>query len=272
MQDELNALAQNHTQDIVQCPATVKPIGCKWIYSLKLKSDGTLDRYKARLIALGNRQEYGIDYDETFAPVAKMTIIRTILAVAASQSWPLYQMDVKNAFLHADLQEDVYMSLPQGVSSLEKGFVAKLRRSLYGLKQAPRAWFEKFLDALTHLDFQPSPYDPSMFLHHASTGITVLLVYVDDILITGTNTNMIHKIQASLHEFFHMKDLGPLTYFLGLEVHQFAKGIVLNQHKYTIDLIEMANLQTSTPSDTPIEVNIKLRQDDGDPLLDPTLC
>ena len=104
MQEELDALEKNHTWDIVPSPVGVKPIGCKWIFSLKLKSNGTLDRYKAHLVALGNRQEYGIDYDETFASVAKMTTVRTILAITASQSWPLYQMDVKNAFLHGDLK------------------------------------------------------------------------------------------------------------------------------------------------------------------------
>eukprot|EP00268_Persea_americana_P023466 TRINITY_DN23060_c0_g1_i5.p1 TRINITY_DN23060_c0_g1~~TRINITY_DN23060_c0_g1_i5.p1 ORF type:complete len:126 (+),score=12.65 TRINITY_DN23060_c0_g1_i5:657-1034(+) len=122
------------------CPPSIKPIGCKWIYSIKLKSKGTLDRYTARLVALENRQEYSIDYDETFNPVAKMTIVRTscccCFSVLAS---PLYQMDVKNAFLRGDLKEDVYMRLPQGLSGYPKGSVAKLHRSLYGLKQASRA-------------------------------------------------------------------------------------------------------------------------------------
>eukprot|EP00268_Persea_americana_P067870 TRINITY_DN9389_c0_g1_i18.p1 TRINITY_DN9389_c0_g1~~TRINITY_DN9389_c0_g1_i18.p1 ORF type:complete len:262 (-),score=26.33 TRINITY_DN9389_c0_g1_i18:484-1269(-) len=126
-------------------------------------------------------------------------------------------------------------------------------------------------NALSHLGFHPSSYDPSMFLHHASTRITILLVYVDDIIITGTDADMIHQLQASLHESFHMKDLGPLNYFLGLEVHQFAKGIVLHQHKYALDLIEMAGLQGSAPVNTPVEVNVKLQQDSGDPLFDPTL-
>ena len=139
MQEELTALQTNHTWDIVTCPSSIKPIGCKWVYSVKLKSDGSLDRYKARLVALGNRQEYGIDYEETFAPVAKMTTVRTVLAIVASQSWPLYQMDVKNAFLHGDLKEEVYMRLPNGIPSSSKTDVARLRRSLYGLKQAPRA-------------------------------------------------------------------------------------------------------------------------------------
>lgn len=117
MQEELQALQDNHTWDIVSCPPAVKPIGCKWVYSIKLRSDGTLDRYKARLVALENRQEYGVDYEETFSPVAKMTTVRTIIAIAASQGWPLHQMDVKNAFLHGDLKEDIYMAPPPGFFS-----------------------------------------------------------------------------------------------------------------------------------------------------------
>ena len=175
-----------------------------------------------------------------------MTIVRTILVVATSQSRPLYQMDVKNAFLHGDLKEDVYTRLPQGISGYPKGSVAKLHRSFYGLRQAPQAWFENFQEALVHLDFHPSPYDPSMFLHHASKGITILLVYVDDVIITGPNADMIYQLQCSLHDSFQMKDLGSLTYFLGLEVHRSSKGIFLNQHKYTLDLIDMAGLQNST--------------------------
>ncbi|RWR91574.1 Retrovirus-related Pol polyprotein from transposon TNT 1-94 [Cinnamomum micranthum f. kanehirae] len=213
MKEELSALKQNQTWVTVPCPSSVKPIGSKWVYSIKLKADGTLDRYKARLVALGNRQEYGIDYDETFAPVAKMTTVRTILAIATSQSWPLFQFDVKNAFLHDDLKEEVYMRFPPGFPKPSEDHVALLKRSLYGLKQAPRAWFDKFKDALLKLQFQQSPYDPSLFLHHTSTGITILLVYVDDIIITGTDTATIQDLQISLHQSFHMKDLGLCNIF-----------------------------------------------------------
>lgn len=114
------------------CPlfSMVKPIGCKWAYSIKLKSDGSLDRYKARLVALGNKQEYGIYYDETFAPVAKMTTVRTILAITASQYWPLFQFDARNVFLHGDLKEEVYMQLPPGFPKRSDGVVSRLKRSL----------------------------------------------------------------------------------------------------------------------------------------------
>ncbi|XXG51938.1 hypothetical protein AAC387_Pa03g0390 [Persea americana] len=198
IKEELDALDQNHTCDIVECPSAVKLIGCKWIYWIKLKSDGSLDRHKARLVALRNRQEYGIDYEETFALVAKMTSFRLLLVIAAFKSWHLYQMDVTNAFLHGDLQEEVYMWIPQGVPSPSKRSVCRLRKSLYGLKQAPQAWFETFKGRLCESGFTQSPSDPSLFLCHTSTGVTVLLVYIDDIIIIGTDDDLIEL--ADLHD------------------------------------------------------------------------
>jgi hypothetical protein len=195
MQTELQALKENHTWDIVPCPPTIKPIGSKWVFSVKLRSDGSLDRYKVHLVALGYKQEYGVDYEETFAPVAKMTTVRTILAIAASQSWPLHQMDVKNAFLHGDLQEEIYMKLPSGMTTSFPYDVCKLRRSLYGLKQAPRAWFEKFRNTLLSFHFTQSQYDSSLFFHMSVSGIVLLLVYVDDIIIIGTDCGLITKLQ-----------------------------------------------------------------------------
>ena len=139
MEAELQALEANHTWDIVSCPPHIKPIGSKWVYTVKLKSDGSLDRYKACLVALGNKQEYGLDYEETFAPVAKMTTVRTILAIATSKAWHLHQIDVKNAFLNGNLKEEIYMKLPPSMPTTTSDEVCKLRRSFYGLKQAPRA-------------------------------------------------------------------------------------------------------------------------------------
>jgi hypothetical protein len=138
MQEEIAALEANHTWDIEPCPPTIVPLGCKWVYLVKVRSDGSLDRYKARLVALGNNQEYAVNYEETFAPVAKMTIVRTILALAASSDWPLHQMDVKNAFLHGNLKECIYMKPPPGLFPSPTSHACKLRRSLYGLKQAPK--------------------------------------------------------------------------------------------------------------------------------------
>lgn len=242
---ELQALEENHTWDVVRCPS-MKPIGSKWVFSVKLRSDGSLDRYKAHLVALGNRQEFGVDYEEIFAPIAKMTTVCIILAIAASQSWNLHQLDVNNAFPHGDLHEEIYMKLPSGMIASSSRDVCRLRRSLYGLKQAPRAWFEKFRSTLLTFNFLQSEYDSSLFFHKSASSIVLFLVYVDDIIITGTDSGFISKLQQFLHATFHMKDLGQLTYFLGLEVHQRATGIFLNRHEYVQDLIALAGLKESS--------------------------
>ncbi|KAL0541716.1 hypothetical protein IC582_021771 [Cucumis melo] len=168
MNDELQALEKTHTWDYVDLPPGKRPIGCKWIYKIKTHSDGTIERYKARLVAKGYSQEYGIDYEETFAPVARMTSVRSLLAVAAAKQWPLLQMDVKNVFLNGTLSEEVYMKPPPGTSSPPHK-VCLLRRALYGLKQAPRAWFATFSSTITQLGITDSntastPLDPNVHL------------------------------------------------------------------------------------------------------------
>ncbi|XP_058742208.1 uncharacterized mitochondrial protein AtMg00810-like [Vicia villosa] len=177
-------------------------------------------------------------------------------------------MDVKNAFLHGDLAEDIYMTPPPGLFSSSAG-VCKLNRSLYGLRQAPRAWFEKFRSTLIGFSFTQSHYDTSLFIHRTDVGIVLLLIYVDDMVITGSDQASIQKLKDQLQAAFHMKDLGCLHYFLGLEVHSNSKGIFVNQHKYTEDLIYMAGLHSAVPVDTPLEVNVKYHRDEGDILPDP---
>ena len=141
-------------------------------------------------------------------------------------------MDVKNVFLHGDLKEEIYMKLPSGMTTYFPNDVCKLQRSMYGLKQAPLAWFEKFRTTLLNFSFTQSQYDYSLFFHKSPSGIVLILVYVDDLIITGTNNGLITKLQVVLHATFRMKDLGQLTYFLGLEVHHRSNDIFLNQHKY----------------------------------------
>ena len=145
MVEEMTALEKNNTWELSILPAGKKVVGCKWVFTIKHTPEGKIERYKARLVAKGYSQTYGVDYDETFAPVAKMNTIRTLISVAANYKWNLFQMDVKNAFLHGDLQEEVYMEIPHGFNSKEtEGKVCRLKKSLYGLKQSPRAWFGKF--------------------------------------------------------------------------------------------------------------------------------
>ncbi|KAL0559351.1 hypothetical protein IC582_003960 [Cucumis melo] len=165
MNDELQALERTHAWDYVNLPPGKRPIGCKWIYKIKTHSDGTIERYKARLVAKGYSKEYGIDYEETFAHVARMTSVRSLLVVVAAKQWPLLQMDVKNAFLNGTLFEEVYMKPPPGTSSPPHK-VCLLRRALYGLKQAPRAWFATFSSTITQLGFTSSPHDTALFTRH----------------------------------------------------------------------------------------------------------
>ncbi|XP_058759023.1 uncharacterized mitochondrial protein AtMg00810-like [Vicia villosa] len=179
-------------------------------------------------------------------------------------------MDVKNAFLHGDLAEDIFMKRPPGLFSSPQG-VGKLKRSLYGLRQAPRAWFEKFRSTLLGFSFTQNQYDSSLFIHHTSGGIVLLLIYVDDMIITDSDLASTQLLKQQLQASFHMKDLGYLHYFLGLEVHSNSKGIFLNQHKYTEDLVSLAGLQSVVPVDTPLEVNVKYHRYEGDLLPDPLL-
>lgn len=165
MQEEMSALIQHHTWTLVHLPLNKNLVGCKWIYKIKKNSDGFTARYKARLVAKGFSQEADLDYYETFSPMVKPTTARLVLSIAATNGWKLKQLDVKNAFLHDFLEEEVYMSQPQGFVDVDHpDYVCKLQRSLYGLKQALRAWNERFIKFLLSLGFKSSYADSSFFL------------------------------------------------------------------------------------------------------------
>jgi hypothetical protein len=164
MTEEIAALERTGTWDLVPCPPRVRSIICKWVYKVKTRSDGSLERYKARLVACVFQQEHGRDYDEIFAPVAHMTTICTLLAIASVRGWSIAQLDVKNAFLNGELRKDVYMCPAPGYS-VPEGMVCHLRRSFYGLKQAPQAWFQRFAPVITAAGFSTSAHDPTLFVH-----------------------------------------------------------------------------------------------------------
>ena len=233
----------------------------------------------ARLVSRGFTQEYGIDYEETFAHVARLSSVMTLIAVSVAHKWPLFQMDVKNAFLNGELSEEVYMKLPPGYSH-PPGFphkVFRLRRALYGLKQAPRAWFAKFSSTISQHGFSGSSFDTALFLRRFGHGITILLLYVDDMIIvddmitTGDDMQGIQDLKHFLGRQFEMKDLGPLNYFLSLQVSSSADGYYLTKAKYTFDLISRASITDSKIVDTPIEYNCRLNSHDGESLSDTTL-
>ncbi|CAL1402003.1 unnamed protein product [Linum trigynum] len=264
MKRELAALHENNTWILVtRPPPSTSVVGCRWVYTIKMNPDGTVDRYKARLVAQGFTQELGVDYNEIFAPVVKMSTVRTLLAVAAQQNWPLFQMNAKNAFLHGDLDEDIYMELPPGYTLGAPGQVCKLQQSLYGLKQAPRAWFEKFQSSITGLRFLQSLNDPSLFTRTTSSGIVALLLYVDDMIITETDLVGIQRLKDGLHASFSLKDLCDLSYFLDLEVQRSSRAILLSQRKYLTDLLAEHHFAGCKPVSTPMEPNLSLGRDSG---------
>ena len=201
-------------------------VSCKWIYEIKTRSDGSIERYKARLVAKGFTQKYRIDYEETFAPVARISSIHALLAVTAASKWDLFQMDVKNAFLNGDLREEVYMQPPPGLF-VESNKICHFRHTLYGLKQAPQAWFVKFNSTIFRLGYTTSPYDSALFLHRIDKGTILLLLYVNDMIITGDNLNGIQELKDFLSQQFEMKDLGHLSYFLGLEITHSTDGVYI---------------------------------------------
>jgi hypothetical protein len=216
MQEEYNSLLENQTWDLVPLPSGRKLIICRWVYKTKSAVDGQISRYKARLVTKGFQQVHGIDYDETFTPVAKMDSIRLALAIMATKGWEVHQMDMKNAFLHSDLSEEIYMEQPQGFMQ-DSSLVCRLKKSLYGLKQALRAWYAKMDSYLLSQNFVHCKSDPNVYMLRTVDSLIILVLYVDDLLITGCSTSTIVAIKRTLHDRFLMTDMGPLHFFLGLE-------------------------------------------------------
>ncbi|CAM8943540.1 unnamed protein product [Rhodiola kirilowii] len=272
MNKEITALEQNHTWTLTSLSPGKNAVDCKWIFKVKHHSDGTIERYKARLVAKGFTQVEGIDYHDTFAPVVKMTTVRCLLAVAAIRCWPLYQLDVNNAFLHGLLSEEVYMKPPPGFypEAKQQGLVCKLQRSIYGLKQASRQWFARFSDALIHFGFRQSLEDYSLFTLSRGDDFLILLVYVDDVVLTGTSTTLISQVKGFIHDMFQIKDLGVLKYFLGLEVARSPEGIFLNQRKYALDILDDHKFMECKPVRTPMDTKHGLGPSIGTPLVDPS--
>jgi histone deacetylase 1/2 len=199
MEEEYGSLLANQTWDLVPRPSGCNVVTDKWIWTIKRRVDGTLEHYKARWVLWGFTQRPGVDYDETFSPVVKPATVRTILFLTLSRSWPMHQLDVKNAFLHGTLTETIYYSQPAGfVDSSCPDMVCRLNKSLYGLKQAPRAWYSQFVTFLLTLGFLEAKSDTSLFIYHHADGVAYLLLYVDDIVLTASSPKLLQRIITSL--------------------------------------------------------------------------
>jgi len=232
--------------------------------------NGTIDRLKSRLVPKSYTQIFGLDYSDTFSPMAKMAFVRLFIPMAALQQWPLYQLDVKIFFLNGDLQEEIYMEQPPGfvAQGESSGLVCRLRKSLYGLTQSPRAWFRKFSNVVQQFGMTRSETDHSVFYRHSSVGCIYVVVYVDDIVLTGSDHHDISQVKQHLCQHFQTKDLDKLKYFLGIEVGQSSTGIVISQRKYALDILEEIGLMNSKSVDTLMDPNVKLLPNQGEPLSD----
>jgi len=209
----------NATWELVALAKDKKKIGCKWVYKVKHNANGFVNKYKARSVAKGYAQTYGIDYEETYNLIAKMITIRAIIAMAVGKGWSLHQMDAKSVFLRGDLQEEVYIEQPPSyVDQTYPNLVCRLKKILCDLKQAPITWSNKIGQYLVTSGFQTSNVDFSLYVKKTNHGIVVIVIYVDDLIITRNSDVDISDLKKIFKQKFEMKDLGKLRYFLGIEV------------------------------------------------------
>lgn len=272
MQSEYDALIQNGTWSLVPLPAGRKAVGSKWIFRIKENSDGTINKYKARLVAKGFNQREGTDYSETFAPVIKPITVRIILTLALTHKWSLKQIDINNAFLNGFLEEEVYMSQPQGFEIGDKSLVCKLHKALYGLKQAPRAWYERLTKTLISFGFIASKCDSSLLVYAHNGCCIYTLVYVDDIIITGSSPTAVQSVIDRLTTVFALKQFEALDYFLGIEVKATSNGcLLLTQTKYLKEILSRAGMDNAKGISTPLPAKLKLSKHGADYMADPSL-
>ncbi|KAH9685562.1 Integrase catalytic domain-containing protein [Citrus sinensis] len=263
MQEELNQFERNNVWELVPKPEHQSVIGTKWVFRNKMDESGVVVRNKARLVAQGYNQEEGIDFDETFAPVARLESIRMLLAYACHKDFILYQMDVKSAFLNSYILEEVYVKQPPGFEN-EKfpNHVYKLLKALYGLKQAPRAWYDRLKNFLLENDFSMGKADTTLFVKHKNQDILIVQIYVDDIIFGSTNELLCKEFSSCMSKEFEMSIMGELKYFLGLQIKQNKERIFINQAKYVKDLLKRFGIDDSKTKNTPMSTTTKLDKDE----------
>jgi histone deacetylase 1/2 len=258
MEEEYNALIKNKTWHLVPARKDMNIIDCRWVFKVKRTTDGTIYRYKGRLVAKGYKQRYGIDYEDTFSLVVKIATVRAVLLVAISKCWCMRQLDVQNAFLHGILEEEVYMRQPPGFEDKNaSNMVSKLDKAIYGLKQAPRAWYSELSAKFIALGFKPSRSDMSLFIYDKGSVTIYMLIYVDDIIVTSSCPKAVTALLHDLKKDFALKDLGDLHFFLGIEVKE-KNGILLSEGKYARDILARVGMSSCKPSTTPLSDTEKL--------------
>ncbi|GJX15012.1 zinc finger, CCHC-type containing protein [Tanacetum coccineum] len=266
--DEIGSIMENNTWVLSDLPPGCKPLGCKWIFKKKMKVDGTIDKFKARLVIQGFRQKEGIDYFDTYAIVARISTIRLLIVLAATHNLVIHQMDVKTSFLNGDLEEEIYMKQPEGfVMPGNEHKVCKLIKSLYGLKQAPKQWHHKFDEVVLSNGFMLNQSDKCVYCKFDESGKGVIIcLYVDDILIFGTYQTQVDKTKEFLSSNFSMKDMGEADVILGIRIKRENKGLAITQSHYIEKILNNFNCEDCGPVSTPMEVGIKLVPHMGKPV------
>ncbi|GJY72804.1 putative ribonuclease H-like domain-containing protein [Tanacetum coccineum] len=263
MQEELLQFKLQKVWILVDLPSGKKAIGTKWVFKNKRDERSIVVKNKARLVAQGFRQEEGIDYDEVFAPVARIEAIRLFLAFASYMGFTVYQMDVKSAFLYGTIEEEVYVHQPPGfVDPAHPNKVYKVIKALYGLHQAPRAWYETLSSFLMENGFRRGTIDKTLFIKKNKSDIMLVQVYVDDIIFGSTKKSMCTEFEDCMHKRFQMSSMGELTFFLGLQVKQQPDGIFISQDKYVADILKKFDFWSIRTATTPIESNKPLVKDE----------
>lgn len=262
MQEEMESLHKNKTWELVNLPKDKKVVRCKWVFRKKEGIPGVEDsRFKARLVAKGYSQVPGVDYTDVFSPVVKHSSIRALLGIVAQHDLELEQLDVKTAFLHGELEEDIYMEQPEGfITSGKEDCVCLLKKSLYGLKQSPRQWYKRFDSFMTSHDFNRSSFDSCVYFKRSDDSFVYLLLYVDDMLIAAKDKDEIRKVKVQLNTEFEMKDLGAANKILGMEIIRDRKAgtLCLSQKGYIEKILQRFNMQNAKPVSTPLAAHFRL--------------
>ncbi|GJR73412.1 putative ribonuclease H-like domain-containing protein, partial [Tanacetum coccineum] len=262
----MTKISEEHAMNprrLVDLPKGKHAIGIKWVYRNKKDERGIIVRNKARLVAQGYTQEEGINYDEVFAPVAKIEAIRLFLAYASFMGFIVYQMDVKSAFLYGTIEEEVYVCQPPSFEDPQfPDKVYKVEKALYGLHQAPRAWYETLSTYLLENGFRRGTIDKTLFIKKDKGGILLVQVYVDDIIFGSTKKSLCTEFESLMHKKFLMSSMGQLTFFLGLQVMQRDDGIFISQDKYVADILKKFDFVTVKTASTLIETNKALLKDE----------
>ncbi|KAK0592998.1 hypothetical protein LWI29_028837 [Acer saccharum] len=264
MQSEIESMFDNKVWSLVDLPKGIKPIGCKWVYKRKRGMDGKVETFKARLVAKGYTQKEGIDYEETFSPVAMLKSIRILLSIAASLDPEIWQMDVKTAFLNGSLDESIYMMQPEGfIEKSQVDKVCKLQKSIYGLKQASRSWNIRFDQAVKGFGFIQNPDEPCVYKRIKGDKLVFLILYVDDILLIGNDVGVLTSVKERLAKQFDMKDLGEASFILGIQVIRDRKNrtIALSQASYIDKILSRFSMQDSKKGMLPFRHGIKLSKE-----------